>query len=114
MTDIYVGEYGKRILCDLDYDVSSATGTEIHFSAPSGGTSFVNSASVSILAANVTTSCGVFSANKTLEYYINHASNTASSEINVAGTWKVWFQINFGATKRLITPSFKFVAKDPG
>ena len=54
MADLFVGEFGKRLLIDLDYNVSSATGLEIHFS--SSANSFVNSASVSVLGANTTAS----------------------------------------------------------
>lgn len=115
MTDIFVGEYGKNIYVRTGFDISSATGIEIHFSAPSGGTSFVNSASVSILGADVTTTaCGIFSANVACVYKVNHASNSASSEFNVAGTWKGWLVVDFGATKRLISDTFDFIASNPG
>lgn len=110
MTDIYVGEYGRTIYVETGYDLSSATGLEIHFSAPSGGTSFVNSASVSVLASNYTVSaCGlIFSANKTIEYIVN------SGDFDVAGNWKGWIEADFGATVHLISSSFKFKASDPG
>jgi hypothetical protein len=109
MTDIFVGEYGKDLYIQTGLDMSSATGIEVHFSAPSGGTSFVNSASVSVLAANYTASgCGIFSADKTALYTIN------TGDIDIAGTWKVWLQVDFGSTKRLISSTFRFKAADPG
>ena len=116
MADLFIGEYGKTIYVETGFDLSSATGVEIHFSAPSGGIHFVNSASVSVLASNVTTSaCGVFSANKTLEYIINAGDFSASTSVNAAaGTWKGWIVADFGATKRLISSSFKFEVIAPG
>lgn len=109
MTDIFVGEYGKNIYLNTGHDLSSATGVEIHFSAPTGGTSFVNSASVSVLASNLTSSaCGVFSANKTIQYILN------SGDVDIKGIWKVWVQADFGSTVRLISTSFKFRADNPG
>jgi len=112
MTDIYVGEYGKSLYVETGYDLSSATKVEIHFSAPSGGTSFVNSASVSVLAANLTSSaCGIFSANKTVEYILNQGDISGSA---AAGTWKVWVEADFGSTVHLISSSFRFKAKLPG
>jgi len=109
MTAIFVGEYGKSLYVETGHNLSSATGVEIHFSAPTGGTSFVNSASVSVLAANITSSaCGVFSAQKTVQYILN------SGDINVSGIWKVWIQAQFGASVRLISTSFKFKAENPG
>ena len=109
MTDIFVGEYGKSVYIDLGYNVSSATGIEIHMSAPAGGTSFVNSASVSVLAQNVTSSaCGVFSTNKAVQYVLN------SGDVDIAGSWKVWIQADFGASVRLISTSFRFKADNPG
>lgn len=111
MTDIYVGERGKTLYIETGYDLSSASGVEIHFSAPSGGTSFVNSASVSVLAANVSTPCGVFSANKTVEYVVNSGDFSGSA---AAGTWKVWVEADFGGSVHLISSSFRFKARMPG
>ena len=111
MTDIFVGEKGKTLYVETGHDLSSATGVEIHFSAPAGGTSFVNSASVSVLAANVSGACGLFSANKTVEYIINSGDFSGSA---AAGTWKVWVEADFGATVHLISSSFRFIAKLPG
>ena len=112
MTDIFVGEYGKTLYVETGYDLSSASKVQIHFSAPTGVGSFVNSASVSVLAANLTTSaCGVFSADKTVEYIINTGDISGSA---AAGTWKVWVEADFGATVHLISSSFRFIAKDPG
>ena len=112
MTDIWVGEYGKTLYIGSDYDLSSATKVQIHFSAPTGVGSFVNSASVSVLAANYTSSaCGVFSANKTVEYIVNQGDISGSA---AAGTWKVWVEADFGSTVHLISSSFRFKAKYPG
>ena len=109
MTDIFIGEKGKTIYVETGFNLSSATKVEIHFSAPVGGTSFVNSASVSVLAANVTTSaCGVFSANKTAEYVIN------SGDFDAAGIWKGWLRSEFDANTTLISSSFKFKVSAPG
>ena len=47
MTDIHTTAKGVTIYVDTNYDISSATTLEIHFSAPSGGNSFVNSVSTS-------------------------------------------------------------------
>jgi len=112
MTDIFVGEYGKTIYVETGHDLSSATNVEIHFSAPAGATSFVNSVSVSVLASNLTSSaCGVFSANKTVEYIVNQGDISGSA---AAGTWKVWIEADFGSTVHLISSSFRFKAKYPG
>lgn len=110
MTTIYVGEKGRTLYIDTGLDLSSATGVEIHMSAPVSGTSFVNSASVSVLGANVTSSaCGtVISANKGVEYILN------SGDVDAPGTWKAWIEADFGATVHLISSSFKFKAKNPG
>ena len=116
MADLFVGEYGKTIYVDTGFDLSSATGVEIHFSAPGGGIHFVNSASVSVLASNVTTSaCGIFSANKTLEYVINAGDFSASTSVHGGvGTWKGWIVADFGSAKRLISSTFKFEVVAPG
>ena len=116
MADLWIGEYGKTLYIETGFDMSSATGIEIHLSAPPGGIHFVNSASVSVLASNVTTSaCGVFSANRTLEYIINAGDFSASTSVNAAaGTWKGWVVADFGATKRLISSTFKFEVDSPG
>ena len=112
MTNIYVGEYGKTIYVETGLNLSSATSVAIHFSAPSGGTSFTNSASVSVLAANLTTSaCGTFSALKTVEYIVNQGDISGSA---AAGTWKVWVEAHFGASVHLISSSFRFKASLPG
>ena len=112
MTDIFVGEFGKSLFIETGLDLSSATGVEIHFSAPSVALGFVNSASVSVLANNVTSSaCGVFSAFKTVEYVINSGEFSGSL---AAGTWKVWIEADFGATVHLISSSFRFKATLPG
>jgi hypothetical protein len=113
MTNIFVGEYGKVIYVDTQYNLSSATNLEIHFSAPPGGTSFLNSTSVSVLASNLTNSaCGVvFSANKTAVYKVNQGDISGSA---AAGNWKVWIEADFGATVHLISSSFRFKASQPG
>lgn len=116
MADLWIGEYGKTLLIETGFDLSSATGIQIHFSAPAGGISFVNSASVSVLASNVTTSaCGIFSANKTVEYVINAGDFSGSTSAHAAaGTWKGWIQADFGGAKRLISSTFKFEVEAPG
>jgi hypothetical protein len=116
MADLWVGEYGKTLYIETGFNMSSATGIQIHFSAPSGGIHFINSASVSVLASNVTTSaCGVFSANKTLEYIINAGDFSGSTSAGAAaGTWKGWIQADFGGAKRLISSTFKFEVDMPG
>jgi hypothetical protein len=113
MTNIFVGEYGKTIYINTQYDLVSASKVEVHFSAPPGGTSFLNSTSVSVLAANITSSaCGtVFSAGKTVEYRVNQGDISGSA---AAGTWKVWVEADFGATVHLISSSFRFKASMPG
>ena len=110
MTDIYVGEFGKRLLINLDYNVSSATTLEIHFS--SSANVFVNSASVSVLGANTTaTACGlIFSANKAVEYVLNSGDFSAAP-----GTYKVWIEAAFAnPASRLISSSFEFKVTNPG
>ena len=115
MTDIFVGEKGKTIYVDTQFNLSSATKVEIYFSAPSGGLSFVNSASVSVLANNKTTSaCGVFSADKAVEYIVNSGDFSGSVSGDPAGTWKGWIRAEFGANTTLISTSFKFVVSQPG
>lgn len=110
MADLFVGEFGKRLLIDLDYNVSSATGLEIHFS--SSANSFVNSASVSVLGANTTASAcdTVFSANKAVEYIVNSGDFSGSVE----GNYKVWIEATFGTTAKLISTSFRFTVAQPG
>ena len=109
MTDIFVGEKGKTFFVQVGYDLSSASKVQIHFSGPSS-LGFVNSASVSVLASNLTTSaCGVFSADKTIEYIINSGDFSAG-----AGTWKCWIEADFGAATHLISTSFRFKVSNPG
>ncbi len=110
MSQIFVGEYGKTLFVETGHNLSSATGLEIHVSGPSSASSFVNSASVSVLTSNVTSSAcdQIFSANKTVRYILN------AGDIVTAGTHKVWIQADFGALVRLISTSFKFLAKNPG
>ena len=112
MTDLYTNTKGVTIYVATGYNISSATTLEIHFSAPTGATGFVNSAtaSVSVLGANFTTSaCGVFSANKTVKYVVNSGDFSGS-----AGHWKCWIQAEFGAAVRLVSSSFKFKVSKPG
>lgn len=112
MTDIYANSKGVTIYVDTGYDLSSATTLEIHFSAPSGGTSFVNSAtaSVSVLGANFTTSaCGVFSALKAVKYVVNSGDFSGG-----VGTWKCWVQAEYGTLTRLVSSSFSFKVSNPG
>ena len=108
-TDIYVGEFGKRLLINLDYNVSSATTLEIHFSSSAG--TLVNSASVSVLGANTTaTACGlIFSVNKAVEYILNSGDFSAAP-----GKYKVWIEAQFSTTSRLISSTFEFVVTTPG
>ena len=115
MADLFIGEYGKQLLIDTQFDLSSATSIEIRFSAPLGGIHFANSASVSVLAANTTTDCGIFSADNAVKYVINNGDFSASTSVNAAaGTWKGWLVCDFGASKRLISSSFKFEVVAPG
>jgi len=116
MADLWIGEYGKTLYVDTGFDHSSATNITIHFSAPSGGKHFLNSVSVSVLASNLTTSaCGIFSAKKTLEYIINAGDFTGTASAHASeGTWKGWVVSDFGATKRLISSTFKFAVEAPG
>ena len=112
MSDIFTNTKGVTIYVGTNYNISSATTLEIHFSAPSGGNSFVNSAtaSVSVLGANYSTSaCGVFSANKAIKYVVNSGDFSGG-----AGTWKCWVQAEFGAATRLVSSSFKFKVSNPG
>lgn len=113
MTDIYTRTKGVVIYVDTQYNISSATTLEIHFSAPAaGGNSFVVSAtaSVSVLGANFTTSaCGVFSANNVVKYAVNSGDFSAG-----AGVWKCWVEADFGTSVRLVSSSFKFKVSNPG
>lgn len=110
MSDIFTVTKGVTIYVDTGYNISSATALEIHFSAPNGGNSFVNSASTSVLGANTTTTaCGIFSANKALKYVVNSGDFSGG-----AGTWKCWVQAEFGASTRLVSSSFKFKVANPG
>jgi hypothetical protein len=112
MTDIHTTAKGVTIYVDTNYDISSATTLEIHFSAPSGGNSFVNSVSTSALGANFTTSYGaVFSADNTLVYKVNSGDFSMSGE---GGTWKCWVQAEFGSEARLVSNSFRFRVDKPG
>lgn len=110
MTDIYANSKGVTIYVATGYNISSATALEIHFSAPTGGNSFVNSASTSVLGSNFTTSaCGIFSANKALKYVVNSGDFSGG-----AGTWKCWVQAEFGTATRLVSSAFKFKVSNPG
>lgn len=112
MSAIYTQSKGVVIYVATNYNISSATTLEIHFSAPTGGTSFVNSAtaSVSVLGSNfTTTACGIFSASKAIKYAVNSGDFSAG-----AGTWKCWVQAEFGTDTRLISTSFKFKVANPG
>ena len=112
MTDIYTPSKGVTLYVDTGYDLSSATTLEIHFSAPSGGNSFVNSVSTSALGANVTTNWGaVFSADNTLKYVVNSGDFSMSGE---GGTWKAWVQAEYGSGTRLVSSSFRFKVSKPG
>ena len=112
MTNIFVGEFGRVIYVETGYNLTSATNVEIHFSAPPGGTSFVNSAAVSVLASNITNSaCGiVFSAGKTVEYKLNQGDISGSA---AAGNWSVHVEADFGPSVHLISSSFRFKAAMP-
>ena len=112
MSAIYTKSKGVVIYVATNYNISSATTLEIHFSAPPGGTSFVNSAtaSVSVLGSNFTSeACGIFSANKAIKYAVNSGDFSGG-----AGTWKCWVQAEFGTSTRLISSSFKFKVANPG
>ena len=106
-TDIYVNEYGvkKPLYIDLQYDVASATSCRVHMSASAG----TYSASVSILGANLTTSCGtIFSANKAVELIF--ASGDFSGQ---ADTYTAWVEATFSGS-RLISSTFRFTVSNPG
>ena len=110
MTALYTTSKGITIYVDTGYNLSSATNVEIHFSAPSGGNSFVNSASTSVLGSNFTTSaCGVFSAGKAVKWVTNSGDFSGG-----AGTWRCWITAEFGAATRLVSSSFKFRVSNPG
>ena len=112
MTDIHTTAKGVTLYIDTNYDISSATTLELHFSAPSGGNSFVNSVSTSALGANFTTSWGaIFSADVTLKYVVNSGDFSMSGE---GGVWKGWVQAEFGSGTRLVSNSFKFRVDKPG
>ena len=106
MTDIYTNEFGKRVLVDLDYDISSATTVRILFSSSAG----TFSATCSTLGVNTTVSgCGIFSAEKGAEYVV--ASGDFSGG---AATYTAWVECTFGVTAKLVSSSFKFVVSNPG
>lgn len=115
-TDLWVGEYGKLIYIETGLDLSSATKVTIRSSGPAGAIFWTNSASVSVLASNFTTSaCGVLSADKTVSYQINAGDFSASTSARAAaGTWKLWLECDFGAAKRFVSSTFKFEVKAPG
>ena len=107
MTDLWVNEYGslKPLYIDLAYNVSAATSCRLYMSASAG----TYSASVSILGANYTASCGtVFSANKAIKH--EFASGDFSGQ---ADTYAVYVAANFNGS-RLISSSFKFKVSNPG
>lgn len=106
-TTIYLGEHGKTVYVDLQYDISSATNVRILFSASAG----TFSASVSTLGSNYTTSCGdVFSLEKGIEYIVASGDFSATG----ADTYKAWIECTFAATAKLISDSFDFVVSNPG
>lgn len=112
MSTIWETSKGITLYVDTGFNLSSATNVEIHFSAP--GISTVNSASVSVLAANVTTSaCGVFSANKAVEYITNSGDFSFSAD-RQSVTCKGWIVADFDANTRLISSTFKFKVCKPG
>lgn len=106
MTDLYLTEYGKRILIDVGYDVSSATLVRVLFSASAGTVS----ATCSILGANYTTSCGsIFSAERAVEYVVASGDFSATGADNYRG----WVEVTFPSAK-LISDSFEFIVTTPG
>lgn len=108
MTDIYLGEYGKRVLIDLQYNVSSASNIRILFSSSAG----TYSATCSILGANTTVSAcdSVFSANKAVEWVIDSSAFSATGAEN----YVAWVQATFGSTAKLISSTFTFEVTNPG
>ena len=106
-TDIFLGEYGRSVYVNLDYDISSATVRLIKFSASAG----TFSASVSILGANYTTSAGdVFSANKAIVWEIASGDFSATGADDYVG----WVDLTFGTNARLISSNFSFTVSNPG
>lgn len=106
-TDLYVGEFGKQLYIDAQYNLSSATVVMLMMSASAG----TFSATCSVLAANYTASaCGtVFSANKAVEYTV--ASGDFSAQ---ADTYKAWIEATFGTSAKLISSTFTFTVSQPG
>lgn len=106
-TDLYVGEFGKTVYVDCQYDLSSATLVLILMSASAG----TFSATCSVLGANYTASaCGtVFSADKAVEYVV--ASGDFSGQ---ADTYTAWIEATFGTTAKLISSTFTFTVSNPG
>lgn len=105
MADLYASEYGKSVIVNCEYDLSSATEIRILFSA--SATTF--SATCSILAANYTTSAGeVFSAGKAVEYLVGNGDFSASP-----GTYRAWIQATFTGA-RLVSDSFEFIVANDG
>jgi hypothetical protein len=108
MTDIYLGEFGKRVLVDLQYDISSATNVRILFSASAG----TFSATCSIVGVNTTVSaCGtIFSAEKAVEYIVASGDFSATG----ADTYTAWVESTFGTSAKLISSNFRFKVSNPG
>ena len=112
MSTFWEGSKGVTIYVDTGFNLSSATGLEIVFSGPSG--TVRNSASVSILAANVTVSgCGVFSANNAVEYITNSGDFSMSAD-RQTGIFKGYIAAQFGGSTTLISSTFKFKVCKPG
>lgn len=106
MTDLYIGEFGKQLYVDCQYDLSSATNVMLVMSASAG----TFSATCSVIAANYTTSAGViFSASKAVEY--TFASGDFSGQ---ADTYKAWVRATFGTSAKLISSTFDFKVSNPG
>ena len=106
MTDIYLGEYGRVIYINTDYDCSSAQSVFVKFSASAG----TYSATCSVLASNVTSSAGeVYSANKAVEWVIANDAFSATG----ADNFVAWVEATFPSSK-LISSTFKFKVSNPG
>lgn len=101
-----VNEYGIIYYLGTSFDMSAYTALILTFTKPDGTTLVVQNPDVSIVAAPVTTTKGVFAANTYFKYTFQ------DGDIDQAGTWTVRGTYRESPTVQLFSTVDTFVVSE--
>lgn len=97
-----VGEYGVELLFSTGFDMSDFTGLSIVFTKPSGTILIVTNPAVTVPAADVETTDGLFLANQYVAYTF------VSGDIDQVGVWSARVTYDDAAPRHLISDASQF------